>query len=497
MLKHLCRIFCALLFVSICIGTMVFLRLFTESPSPYTYPVWEEGTIIRSDGNEQPYDVNTMTPTLSANDVLLLSTTLPEDREDGQYLIFEPGALEITASLDGQEFWHSMNINRENAINLSQVQVPLPAGGGETLEMTVQQLSSEGLIPPLIRLSADPADHAGTIAYANLYGIPAGISALAFVLLTALFLLGIIQDRIDIRLLLPMIGAAALTGNRLSQGYGTYFLPNGLQDLLSRQWILLIVILALLLFLILQRKWDFWLAFGVMVVVSTIGYTAIMLCRQATLSDLIAYINEIIAQIRSGYFGEVFYWLSLWLLLTITFVAGWTLIRYIIQTQKEAYTMQVKNQLALENVHILENKMKSDAAIQHEFRHRLTVLEALLDSGNLVALRERLAEWQTVARQRGQVRYTENWLINAIVVDASNRSAASDTMFKASVSVPKELPFPDEDLCTLLMNMLDNALENTARLEKTIGRSGFSFNARTVLWQYAAKTVLTAKSSAT
>lgn len=31
------------------------------------------------------------------------------------------------------------------------------------------------------------------------------------------------------------------------------------------------------------------------------------------------------------------------------------------------------------------------------------------------------------------------------------------------MTVPKDLPIPDEDLCTLLMNLLDNALEGASR----------------------------------
>ena len=65
-------------------------------------------------------------------------------------------------------------------------------------------------MPPLLRLSADPSDQAGTIAYANYYGLPAGASALAMALMWGLFLLGISHGKRDWPLLLPILADIVL-----------------------------------------------------------------------------------------------------------------------------------------------------------------------------------------------------------------------------------------------------------------------------------------------
>ena len=61
---------------------------------------------------------------------------------------------------------------------------------------------------------------------------------------------------------------------------------------------------------------------------------------------------------------------------------------------------------------------------------------------------------------------------DAILQDAAGRARAAGITFRASVLIPKALPFQDEELCALLMNMLDNALEGAERTpegrEKTI-----------------------------
>ena len=109
--------------------------------------------------------------------------TLPPDRENGTYLIFETAGLETAVFLDGTEVWRSAAVQDPGTANQSQVHLPLPAGGGERLTAELRPLSDGAILPPILRLSADPADQAGTIAYANYYGLPAGAAALALALL--------------------------------------------------------------------------------------------------------------------------------------------------------------------------------------------------------------------------------------------------------------------------------------------------------------------------
>ena len=44
---------------------------------------------------------------------------------------------------------------------------------------------------------------------------------------------------------------------------------------------------------------------------------------------------------------------------------------------------------------------------------------------------------------------------------AVSRAKAAGIVFEVVVMLPKSLPIPDEDLCALLINLLDNALKYT------------------------------------
>ena len=55
-------------------------------------------------------------------------------------------------------------------------------------------------------------------------------------------------------------------------------------------------------------------------------------------------------------------------------------------------------------------------------------------------------------------------MVNTILQDAAARAARASIRMDAEIAVPDELPFPETDLCSLLMNLLDNALEAAAKV---------------------------------
>ena len=78
---------------------------------------------------------------------------------------------------------------------------------------------------------------------------------------------------------------------------------------------------------------------------------------------------------------------------------------------------------------------------------------------------EGLDRWAAARRAESgdPVCWTEHIAVNAILQDAAGRARAAGITFRASAAVPKALFVSDEDLCALLMNLLDNALEGAER----------------------------------
>ena len=110
--------------------------------------------------------------------------------------------------------------------------------------------------------------------------------------------------------------------------------------------------------------------------------------------------------------------------------------------------------------------MRDSAALRHEFRHQITALDALYQQKDFDRLGKLLSDLKHQESQLSQTRFTDNITVNAILQDAASRAAQAGAAFNTQVHIPTELTIPEKDLCTLLMNMLDNALEACKQVEK-------------------------------
>ena len=461
MKKRLIQVGYILAFLAVCAGLLQFLSHFTQS-DPIVYLTWESGTVVSAQGEETDFDPASSLPSLESGEHYRFTLRLPDDRENGFYLIVWTTGLEATILLAGAELWYSVSKEPEEAANLSLSEIPLPAGGSETLTMEVRPLSDRSLLPPLLQLTTDPTDQAGTIAYANYYGLPAGASALALALLWGLFLLGASQGKRNWTLLLPAFAAAALTLQRLTSGYGAYFLHPDLLNLLSSRWLEWLSLLALVLFLVLQRGRTFWKALGLITAWSAGALTVLGLISRLRGGYLSRRLESLISELDAGIWSGTLYWLIWWLVLVCATLSAWELARSLAQAKSEAQALTLKNRLVMDNYRSMDKKLRETAQLRHEFAHQIIALNSMIQARDWDGLDQWMAVWHQDSVNRS-IRYTENITVNAILQDADERARKAGISFHVSVLLPQALSVSDEDLCALLMNMLDNALEGAGR----------------------------------
>ena len=100
------------------------------------------------------------------------------------------------------------------------------------------------------------------MAAANHYGIPAGVSALVWLLAWGLFLLGLAHRQPDWSLLPLSLAAAILTAYYPAVEGGWYFLSEGVLSAFSWPGLRWGILLALAAFLAMRRSKAFWLSLG-------------------------------------------------------------------------------------------------------------------------------------------------------------------------------------------------------------------------------------------
>lgn len=464
--KRITYILCPLIFLALCAAVIWFLQMFTVSDETMTYIGWESAVRVEEDGTEQPIEIPELTNTPEAEDKFRFTGALPGGLTDG-YLLFETADMELTLYLDGEEVYSSSVALSESNSGIAQAQLPLPAdsSGSLTAECTIRS-GSGALFPPHIRFLPSGMEDRANMAYANLYGIPAGISALAFLLAAGLFLLTIIWGHAEFSLIPLAISMAGMLVYRISHSYGYYFLPAAVTNVLSQQWIGLLTLAALLVYLLMNRKREFWKYLGAAAACSAGTLAVCWAVSSAHNGRLASYLISAFTDLfHYGIYDGLLYWTTLWLAVVCALISAYRLMRSFVLRQAETKALLVKNRLILDDYRIIEQKMRDSAEQRHEWKHQLTALEALYLNQDYEGIGAFLENMKKQEGGIAQTRFTENITVNLILQDYSARAARIGAAFDAQAFLPKDLAVPEEDLCILLMNMLDNALEASARVE--------------------------------
>ena len=451
------------LFVLLLVGLWLFLSLVSGTQGAIPIVEWETAVVVDAQGGETPFDMLQGQPDLAPGEYCHLALTLPA-REDHAFLVFEVENLELELFLDGEALYQSSAVTAEGALNTSQVHVSLPPGGGELLEMDVVPLGEAGMFPPLLRLTEDPADTAGTMAYANYYGIPGGAVALAVGLLWGLFLFGAWQGRPAWKLLLLIFAGTQWLLCSFARGFGETFLPEPLLRLLIWEGWAVLALLAPAAYLALHREKAFWKALGVALLGSAGLLWAGYLLSLLGGGRLASQVDLVLEQASYGSWDNLLYYCSLWLVLLCALLAAWEFLRSVFRIKMQNRSLELKDQLLMENYRSLEGRVREEAAQRHEAAHNLAAMDAMLQERDWEGLRGFLSRWKEEANTSSPP-LTGNYAMDAILQDAAKNAKRLGAAFTAEALVPKELPLPYQDLCPLLMNLLDNALEACAQVE--------------------------------
>ncbi len=117
---------------------------------------------------------------------------------------------------------------------------------------------------------------------------------------------------------------------------------------------------------------------------------------------------------------------------------------YILEMQEEMYTRQAKY-------------IEASARNRHDFKHSILILEGLAREGKLDEIRSYLENVLNALPVNDVVRYCANPAVNAIL--NYNKQLADSNMIKTAwaVDIPEKLSISNNDLCSMLGNILENA----------------------------------------
>ena len=107
--------------------------------------------------------------------------------------------------------------------------------------------------------------------------------------------------------------------------------------------------------------------------------------------------------------------------------------------------------------------------LRHDLRNHLTALRGLVELGEDEKALQYIDQLADSPALRGGKRLCENDAANAVLSAKAEAMGRAGLTADVSATLPKDLPLGDADLCALLGNALDNAMEAAERAEdKTV-----------------------------
>ena len=158
---------------------------------------------------------------------------------------------------------------------------------------------------------------------------------------------------------------------------------------------------------------------------------------------------------------ELFYWNSL--LLGLCFLESVAaLIRRIAQRETELQVLSARENLTREQLATVRESAAALGELRHEVKNHYLVLQNLYHAGEGKQLDAYLTELISEAASIPALTCAAHPAVNTVLTAMLARAQKQGIEVERRVNVPETLPFPDTELCTVLINLLQNALDANA-----------------------------------
>lgn len=113
----------------------------------------------------------------------------------------------------------------------------------------------------------------------------------------------------------------------------------------------------------------------------------------------------------------------------------------------------------------LRSRIAETKAARHDLRHHLSVIESYLQSDNYDELQKYLAEYKSSLPDNKELFLCENSAANGIVLHYAELAKKEGITVTTNLHLPQKIRVTDIDLCIILGNCLENALEACRRIK--------------------------------
>ena len=114
----------------------------------------------------------------------------------------------------------------------------------------------------------------------------------------------------------------------------------------------------------------------------------------------------------------------------------------------------------------LSGQIAQTRAARHDLRHHLSILLSLMEDGEVEKARNYLSTYATALDSISDIPLCGNYVVDAVVQHYLGQARERGIQVDVQLDIPEDCGVEDTDLCIVLGNCLENALEACARMEK-------------------------------
>ena len=136
------------------------------------------------------------------------------------------------------------------------------------------------------------------------------------------------------------------------------------------------------------------------------------------------------------------------------------------ERETEIQALSVRESLTQEQLTTVQESAAALREMRHEVKNHYLILQYLHQAGETERLTSYLSELATEISSIPALVYAPHPTINAVLTIMLARAQKQGVTVERKIDVPETLPFPDTELCSVLMNLLQNALDANAKAPK-------------------------------
>lgn len=186
--------------------------------------------------------------------------------------------------------------------------------------------------------------------------------------------------------------------------------------------------------------------------------------------ELFSYMQWLILQFIWHTPDHPLYWWSTLLFLLCFLVSALSQLHSIAAREAQIQALSARESMAQEQLAVVQESDVFLRRMRHETVNHYTVLQKLSHAGAWDRLDKYLEDLLTDIETVPIMSYVAHPVINAVLTIMLARAQKLGIKVEYEVSAPKTLPFPDTELCTVLMNLLQNALDANALAPEGAGQ---------------------------